>query len=527
MTLQLDVLEAERLRLDLLEPWLHQERRVERVAFLSQSHFRMDVFQQVWSRHDANAQSRLVSLGIYSKSRRPTLRVSSASGAALPVLSRTEQAKVLGYLYFQGIASDLVAGNQGIDAAAIKRFAVDVRWYIERIVSAPTARAEEALTALKSWVGHRAGEDPVAKAFLEMDDAWTRLGQLTASCQVLARVPETTDQQLVLTHSYSQELPLNQRSPEPEWSPRATFSKLRKSRGVRVRVVLFLRLVRNLLASIATRLLIRLGVLPVVIGRRCQNADHCESFYLLVEEAPGTTCQRNYWQALEPKRIEVPAGVDVASAARMDGLADTDPDLEGEWWHSDIVCFASHSLVCDTTAGENRAYIELRPSRGRERYGALLLSMTAVYVSAALARDWYPTVATESLATLFLAVPGALTALMMRDSSSLSKQLSNGLVFLAYLAGGAAFLMAASTPVTEPESVLRTWTPMVAAVSSTMLALLLVWILTISRAFDGPRRPVATLDQARRKIQAEKIVASLYIVGCAGASGWLALYLWP
>lgn len=525
--LEPDMREAERLRFDLLEPWFHQERRVERVTILSDSHFNMDVFQQVWTKPDPEARSRLVSLGIYSKSRRPTLRVTSASGSAVPVLSRTEQAKVLGYLYLQGVVSEFANSDPPLDPTSLAGFGLKVRWYIERIISSPTTRSQEALDALRAWTVELALSDATARAFLGHSDAWERLSQLTASCQVLARIPESTEQHLVLTHSYSQELPLSQRAPEPSWSPRATLRELRTKPGILVKAPLVWLLVRNLAASLTTRLLIRLGVLPVVIGRRCQNADHCESFYLLIEEPPGTVCRRSYWQDLQPKRLDVPSDVEVTDGGHLENLVRTDEDLQGEWWHSDLVCFASHSLVCETTQGENRAYIELRPSRGRERYGALLLSLVAVYVSIALARDWYPVTATKSLTTLFLAVPGALTALMMRDSSALSKRLSNGLVALAYGAGGAALLMAASTPVTRPGSVLRTWTPIVAATTSFFLAMILFWVLALSQPFDGPRRPVATLAQAKRKIQVEKVTASLYVLACVVASACLAGWLWP
>lgn len=525
--LEPDMREAERLRFDLLEPWVHQERRVEQVTILSDSHFKMDVFQQVWTRPDPEASSRLVSLGIYSKSRRPTLRVTSAAGSAMPVLSRTEQAKVLGYLYLQGVVSELAKSDPALDPTSLAAFGLKVRWYIERIISSPTTRSQEALDALRAWTAELAVADAAAKAFLDRSDAWDRLSQLTASCQVLARIPESTEQHLVLTHSYSQELPLSQRAPESNWSARATLHELRTKPGIWTKTRLAWRLARNVAASLTTRLLIRLGVLPVVIGRRCQNADHCESFYLLVEEPPGTVCRRSYWQDLQPKHLDVPPDVDVTDGGDLENLVRTDEDLQGEWWHSDLVCFASHSLVCETTQGENRAYIELRPSRGRERYGALLLSLVAVYVSIALSRKWYAITATESLTTLFLAVPGALTALMMRDSSALSKRLSNGLVVLAYAAGGAAFLMAASTPVTEPESVLRTWTPIVAATTSFFLAMVLLWILALSRPFDGPRRPVATLAQAKAKIRAEKVAAGLYLIASVVAAARLAAWLWP
>lgn len=79
----------------------------------------------------------------------------------------------------------------------------------------------------------------------------------------------------------------------------------------------------------------------------------------------------------------------------------------------------------------------------------------------------------------------------------------------------------------EPESGLRTWTPIIAATTSFFLALILMWILAVSRPFDGPRRPVATLAQAKKRIQAEKVTAGLYVLACVCASARLAGWLWP
>ena len=525
--LELDVEEAERLREELLEPWRCQERRVEMIDFISDRHFKMTVKQQVWSIEAPSTPTRLVSLGLYSKSRRPTLDVTAASGAAVPIVSRTEQAKIPAYLYIIGVVTELNAEHSDLSQDEIAGLADKIAFFLERIVSSPTARAKEAFCALICWLDQIKTQSRAAKYLLDLDTAWTRLEGLISSCQILVRITEPCDRHLVLHHSYSQEFPYYRPAPVDSWSARAAWhdlTGLAKERKASAGLKRAFYLLRNILASVATRLLMRVGVIPTVIGRRCQNADHSESFYLLIKEPAGSICARNYWQDLKSKSLDLPTSVSDVEAAQE--LTETEKDLALEHWHSDLVCYAAHSSVCETSGGDNRCYLELRPARGSDKIAAFLLAMLSIYVSVALARGWYSAQATASISSLFLAVPGALTATLTRNSSALSKRVSSGLLLLGYLAGGTALLMAASTPTSSAGSWWRIYSSISAALASTLLAAVLLWVIAFSRFFDSPQGPVATLPKAAKSAKREKLYATGYAVAALVGSVCLAAWLW-
>lgn len=523
----LDVTETEILREELLEPWQHQERRIESIEFISDRHFKMTVHQQVWSPPRPKApRTRLVSLGIYSKSRRPTLVANDASGRRLPILTRTEQAKVLSYLYATGVVAEIERRNTSVTRHDLERLMMQCSFLLERVVSAPSIQARQAYDALRGWLSKEACSSPAARSYLSLDSAWERLDELVDCCQVLVRVTQPFEEHLVLTHSYAQELSYRQREPDDSWSPRESWRELRSPAGtiphkIRRMPKETLRLVRNLSASLVTRLLIRVGMIPTVLGRRCQNADHADSFYLLVTEPDGTACARNYWQHLKA-RPPSPA----LSPIEADQETST-ADVSVEQWHSDAVCFAAHSLECATDEGKNRCYIEMRPSRSASLFAAWLWSVVAVAASLSLTRGWFTGSTTTNLSVLFFAVPAALTTSLTRISSRLSKRISSGLLALAYAASAAALLMSATRLTADTSSILRQYSPPAAASTALLLAGILFWILTLSRAFDGPRSPSASYADAKTRIRVEKVSATVYLLAVSAGAALLAAWLWP
>lgn len=502
--LTIDVLEVERLREELLEPWQRQERRVESIDFISDTHFEMSVFQQIWSTPSSQAPTRLLSLGVYSKSRRPSLRVTAADGTLLPVLSRTEQAKILGYLYLQGVATRIANVVHDFDADDAQRLIDNVGFFVERVISAPTVRAREACDALRAWLHEVCCEDgwPVARAYLADDASWSSLEALIDSCQILVRVDEPRGAQTVLCHSYSQEFSYYFRSPDSNWSVRAARSRFHDDRSIGNS----LRVVRNLAASLLTRAYMRFGILPTVLGRRCQNADHCESYYLLVREPAGTVCARNYWQEIDYKTLVSPSGVD-DELFKISSMKD---DAASERWHTTLACFATHATQSDPSRGENRCYLELRPDRSMDRVAALLLAMISAVVALAVHRQWYAHRPTENFLSIFLAVPGALTATLTRNASALSRRVTDGLLYLGYGAGASALLMAVTVPLNHESGVIASL-PVVAALSASLLAIVLFWIELPSRLFDSPRGPMETATSAEPIVRCEKVFATIYL----------------
>lgn len=533
--------EIESLRKQLAQPWRHQERRIEVINLKSVSYFEMDVTQQIRVPDLPIGSSAIVSLGLYSKTRRPSLQVFDQHGNRIPILSRKEQGKILAYLYFNVLQQQAEEEWQDVQLEEFIRLYEILRPRLESIAVSPAKTALQALESLKGHLQTLSHTDIAAAAILRAADGLNALEELAKSAQILVRIPVLPSEQIIIRHSYVQTLPYNLRSERSQWSTRSAWSDCRRSASKFVQLHLpqeykqipqlfclllknSLRLVRNGPISILTRLLTRLGLIPTVLGRKVQNADHCDSFYLLLEAPSGTSCSRHYWEDLA---ITVKSDPNSESADSPNDCVDSDTatHLASENWHTDLICFAAHKMQCDPPHGKNRVYAELRPARTPSIWLAFFLALASTVAASVVAHDLIADDSQSQVFALISAIPGALTAALTRSTSESSRRITDGMVFAGFGTGALAFCMGASGLATKEATKLTAGLAIGTASASIFLAGLLFWILIVSRLFDGPNRPDSVLHKALIRIRVEKVFATLYLIGMLAAAGTMILVL--
>lgn len=317
------LVESERLANLMADPHAYMMRRVESLEIETVHRFRWTVTQEFKvpalgkppQEGRPEARQCAVSLGIYDKTRLPDLIARAGSGGQLPVLGRQERGRILAGSFLAQFFSDDVSNPDGpgvLDGLDVPKL-IGLRNAVARVTAEQPRRAMQTSVRLV-WRLWR-DDDSRLKALARYKPFRDGLRDLTKAIHVLAYLDARPGERVVVTHSFTEV-----RGPLKY----GTDFLIGESRT-------------GLLAygEAKARVLLRfLGLIPFAVDRDNLNAEHVESYHVILTAPVGLTIEDAFWERASQR--EQPAVSD-----HIDGDTEGGPDQDQDDGASDDVEEAS------------------------------------------------------------------------------------------------------------------------------------------------------------------------------------------
>jgi hypothetical protein len=443
--------------------------------------------------------SYLVSIGLFSKDRRPDLIVTGADGVVYPLLRNDDIVFIFALALTRRLDAHVRQKILDLKAHTSDTGELLQRWHefafpvafkaIEQLLIEPGRASKRRYKGLRSFVDALCASEDEAEAAVgvilrDAEWLWRILPPLTTTLHLLVAVPlskfdPTTDAlyqlNLTYTDSWYAEVRTRGLSLLPDGgSDRASalgefIDWCYRRREARPQwlgnVCLGLGIT---LARLSEQLLVRLMTWVGVVGMpyriRIYNAHHCRSHYLLLDLPDDVGCTRFYWTASEclidePTARQVLSGYEHLSGESLPHRSRTSESVEP---------VLRGSLRSTQEAGDtNEAVLELQVDRSASMWMlggvALLLSLVSGYffrhpvfpsvprahLMAPAIRNSYRQVGAENGA-LLVAGPAALTAILLTRSSELGAYLTRGIRLLSAIATSSAVVAALAIAILLP-----------------------------------------------------------------------------
>jgi hypothetical protein len=316
--------EIQRLQEMLTHPTDYQERRVERLTFVAERRFRWTIEQQLLlpkleGEQYRKACSAAISLGIYPKKRLPDLVASGPNGEKLPVLSRHERALfiALSLLDRRSIKSAIQSDELSSDGY------LRVAHQVAAFVGAAPKAFDEGLSALNNERLSDVRND-IQVVFQGWWDVFLRrIVPLREVTHVLALVEGRVGSRINVCHSFSEELDeiLGGDPVGGSFSVGTTADDGTHGVGATADpsmpwyLGIAIRVYRHFSVKSRRRLVAfaqGLCLYPTTAASLASSANHCASYYLLVDAPAGAQVECAYWEQFDlvDEGGEVPVDAD-------------------------------------------------------------------------------------------------------------------------------------------------------------------------------------------------------------------------
>ena len=474
----LDASEADRLRLVMAFPAKYVERRVETLTLLTHSAMgwatthqirppaitstspRSPVFGRNHEPIQGGRAPLVLSIGLFNRMRIPDLMVTSSSGERVPLLSRDERSYLTAAAIFSGYLTDFSIENEtakrlligSLDSKLVEGIALRLHTIVARFadtISCDSAAAGKKLSNAYDWmaraitqtsIGRRADKlDDITALFIQFilgnSEFWIDISATLNAVHILAFVAANPDESTVLSLEWSDRRML--RSSYTPWSDRPLastrdsesrfarwFYRVHGKGGSRARLIEFFD--RYVLRNVI-RILMNLALVPKMFVFSCQNAHHCESYYLLLNDEDDVDVVRLYWSSDEA----------VKSPKK--------PPSESRYPH-----ISRYGL--EPTRGSIEAIIEMQAPRNRGVLLATVLALIVAVISGTIAWRGRTSAdaANSQVLPLVSFVPGAIAAAIgfygrtMAASLALYLRVATSVVGIAAAGLGVALALVAS-----------------------------------------------------------------------------------
>ncbi len=227
---ELNKVELGRLAVFQRAPWNYVTRRVESLDLLDDRHYAVTVSQQLTvpfhrPKEPALERDLLISLGQFSKARRPDMRTTDPTGVILPILHHDQRAKAVAVLFITSWQEKLFE-EQDSDEEAIRSISAIwalVQYHVEHIAKRSRREAHVTRNQLKLILLQAKGLSSTsdeANAFIErllgLDAFWDELKLLAETTPRIAEFRGTPGKTYILTTTYTERFHYSPLS-EPFW----------------------------------------------------------------------------------------------------------------------------------------------------------------------------------------------------------------------------------------------------------------------------------------------------------------------
>lgn len=231
---------------------------------------------------------RVVSLGLYDKTRHPDLVATDAGGRQLTVLDRQARGLLLGHAY---LAKILKSGGPG---GAHLRLPADQYDALLRVVAQVTALDERrADLSRRFWLTEldRLGGDLATVA--QNEEFGNDLEHLGKEIHLLAYLPARPGEHVLVRHSFTEA-----RRGVSLWSDFAGSAPAFSERVPTAAGRFIARWVWWIPFGCIRALLRLVGLLPFLIPMTNRNAEHVESLHIVLQAPDGLTIEDAFWEQL-------------------------------------------------------------------------------------------------------------------------------------------------------------------------------------------------------------------------------------
>ena len=219
---------------------------------------------------------RLVSLGIFSKTRLPELRVSASDGSLVTVLGRDARARFLAGIISERYLApvrDASKSDIAFDCAVLEQ---GFRFFVEQIIKLNPDLARLHLDLLIRFLKDG---DVLPQGYADLvplDDLEISLAQVCSTTQLIGIVDAELGSQIDLSLTY-----IGRLAPSSDESDRSNINQA-----------------VGLLGHHALRVLTSLGLTAQLFQRTAHNVNHSSSYYLVIPDPSGAEVRRAYWGAV-------------------------------------------------------------------------------------------------------------------------------------------------------------------------------------------------------------------------------------
>jgi hypothetical protein len=397
-------LELGRLAKIQKHPLDHIERRVEHLDLLDDHHYAVRVIQQIYvPEHGPVATDDcdlLIPVGYFSKARLPDLAVTGPDGEFLPVLGRQDRGLATAVFFTSVWEQDHLLPLQSAARAEAYLLWPIVVSLVSRIATELEARATELLAQLRDVVttfSHNPElQLEVRQAYATMlaeQRSWTILESLAESRMVIAVMRGRPGRTYVVTATYTERFSYEQYG----WTP-------------------------------LTKVLNWLALTALSVDRKVANFGRAKSLWIVQTLPPGVEPVRTFWDDRRTSPV----------------------DEDTQAVQSDRVVLARYNELADPSA-TRQVMLDVQMSSSASVTSAALLAVLLLFVSTYIYQQLPGLLDSGSpvdgadglvgLASVFAAVPAAITAALAYGGQTFVRRLSRGpRALLALLAAQAAFM---------------------------------------------------------------------------------------